>query len=211
MSDDHVLALQQALLGLGHDPGKLDGEYGPKTDGAMVRCRQARGPRRLRAAEPPWLTEGRAVLGLHEVRDRAALAAWLRSDGRTLGDPARLPWCGDFVETCIRRALPREPLPGALGDNPYWARNWALFGVTVAPTLGAVASFIREGGGHVGFLVAADPVSFHVLGGNQGDTVSVVRIGRMRLLATRWPATLPLPAIHLPVGPSTGSLSLNEA
>ena len=38
------------------------------------------------------------------------------------------PWCGDFVETCIRAALPDEPLPGALGINPYWARNWLLFG-----------------------------------------------------------------------------------
>ena len=57
---------------------------------------------------------------------------WLKRDGRSLGDPGKNPWCGDFVETCIRMGLPDEPLLGALGTNPYWARNWLLFGERTA-------------------------------------------------------------------------------
>ena len=42
---------------------------------------------------PLWLAELRRRQGLHEVRDRKTLMAWLRSDGQTLGYPAMLPWC----------------------------------------------------------------------------------------------------------------------
>lgn len=213
MSDPDLRALQANLLKLGHSPGPLDGQWGPKTDGAMVRCRQSRGRagRSVAASEPLWVTRCREVMGLHEVRDNAKLSAFLKLDGRTLGDPARLPWCGDLVETCIRLALPEEPLPGVVGRNPYWARNWAMFGVHVPPTFGAVASFMRESGGHVGFLVGIDAAAFHVLGGNQGNEVNVTRIAQSRLLATRWPSTVPLPRIGLPIGQSDRPLSLNEA
>jgi len=49
----------------------------------------------------PWMVEAKKVMGLHENRDRAVLAKWLKSDGKTLGDPSKLPWCGDFVDTAI--------------------------------------------------------------------------------------------------------------
>jgi len=74
---------------------------------------------------------------------------WLKRDGRSLGDPSKNPWCGDFMETCIRMALPDEPLLGALGTNPYWARHWLLFGREVQPITGAVLIFSRGSGGHV--------------------------------------------------------------
>ena len=41
------------------------------------------------------------------------------------------------METCIRMGLPDEPLLGALGTNPYWARNWLLFGQETKPVPGA--------------------------------------------------------------------------
>lgn len=43
---------------------------------------------------------------------------WLKRDGRSLGDPFKTPWCGGFVETCIRLSLPDKPLLGTLGTNP---------------------------------------------------------------------------------------------
>ncbi len=139
--------------------------------------------------ELPWIIEGKKVFGLHEVNDNAALRAWLKSDGKTLGDPKALPWCGDYVETCIKKTLPKETFPGALGENPYWARNWALFGKEVKPCYGAVGVFVRDGGGHVGFLVGEDATDWYVLGGNQGNTVSIVRIAKNRMIAARWPST----------------------
>jgi hypothetical protein len=33
---------------------------------------------------------------------------WLKRDGRSLGDPSKNPWCGDFVETCIRTGKERR-------------------------------------------------------------------------------------------------------
>jgi len=172
---------------------------------------------RSRAAEVPgidlpWMAEAKRVLGRHELRDNGWLRTWLRLDGKTLGDPAKLPWCGDFVETCIKLALPGEPFAGALGQNPYWARNWLRLGESIVPTYGAVVVFSRGSGGHVGFAVGEDDTALHVLGGNQSNAVTVARLAKSRLLGARWPATHPRPAkINLPRMTRDGKLSTNEA
>lgn len=206
--------LQQALADLDYYDGLIDGLWGPKTDAAMVECRAAKGAPRSIAAPTgvlPWIAEARKMMGRNELRDRPSLMAWLRSDGRTLGDPSKLPWCGDFVETAIRLALPAEPFPGELGRNPYWARNWRLLGIACEPCFGAVLSFARGDGGHVGFAVGADASAFEVLGGNQSNGVTVARIAKDRLLASRWPATFPFWRIALSAGAAgAASLSLNE-
>ena len=155
----------------------------------------------------PWITEAKTVLGKNEARDRNWLMDWLKRDGRSLGDPSKNPWCGDFVETCIRMALPGEPLLGALGTNPYWARNWLLFGQAVQPIPGAVLIFERGSGGHVGFAVGQDYTHFYVLGGNQSDAVTVARIAKSRLLGARWPATVPPRQQRLPTMQSDAFLT----
>jgi hypothetical protein len=161
----------------------------------------------------PWITDLRRVLGLHEVRDNAALRAYLRSDGgKTLGDPKKLPWCGDAVDTSMFNALPNEPRPGALGQNPYWARNWALFGVE-GLYYGSVLVFVRKGGGHVGYAMGITPDRkyYLVMGGNQGDTVSVKPIAVDRCIAARWPSTSKHPKVLLPKRAMNGAASTNEA
>jgi hypothetical protein len=100
--------------------------------------------------------------------------------------------------TCIRMGLPDEPLLGALGTNPYWARNWLLFGREVQPIIGAVLIFERGSGGHVGFAIGQDDTHFYVLGGNQSDAVTIARIAKSRFLAARWPATYPPRLQRLP-------------
>lgn len=217
---EHIRSLQAALRALGHDPGPVDGFDGPRTRAAALAFGQrgavvaAPVPAPVVAApEPPWLVEARRILGRHETRDNGWLSKWLRSDGRTLGDPAKLPWCGDFVETCIRLTLPDEPFPGALGENPYWARNWNLFGAPLLqPALGAVVVFSRGSGGHVGFAVGEDSYALHVLGGNQSNAVTIARISKDRLIGMRWPSTFARPASRtLPRMTAAGKLSTNEA
>ena len=115
---------------------------------------------------------------------------WLKRDGRSLGDPSKYPWC-DFVETCMGVGFPDEPLLGALGLKPYWARNWLLFGQETRPAVGAVLVFARGSGGLVGFAVGQDDTQFFVLGGNQSDAVTIARIAQSRLLGARWPAIYP--------------------
>ena len=139
--------------------------------------------------ELPWIVEGKKVFGLHEINDNAKLKAWLRSDGKALGDPKALPWCGDYTETAIKNSLPDEPFTGAVGKNPYWARNWLKFGKPTEPCYGAVIVFSRGKGGHVGFVVGEDDTDYYVLGGNQGNSVNVVRISKDRFLGCTWPIT----------------------
>lgn len=107
-----------------------DGIAGPKTWAALADALRSAGkppattvPRA--APPPPWHEELLRRNGLHEARDRTGLMAWLRSDGKTLGDPSKLPSCGDAVETYIALTSPDEPLP----VNPYLARNWFKLGI----------------------------------------------------------------------------------
>jgi uncharacterized protein (TIGR02594 family) len=93
-----------------------------------------------------------------------------------------IPWCGLYTAIVIHRAA--RPVV----DQPLWALNWNKFGVKVTePMLGDILTFTRNGGGHVGFYVGEDATAYHVLGGNQGNKVSVVRILKKRLVQARRP------------------------
>ena len=216
--------IQQGLADMGYDPGPTDGLWGPRTRAAVNAMAAADGaPRQAVQAAPvapaatvrpsdrelPWMAIARQHLGLHEGRDNAALRRFLSSDGHALGDPAQLPWCGDFVETCIRIGLPKEPIP----DLPYWARSWEDFAKPTLATFGAVVVFERgPTSGHVAFLVGRDQDNWYCLGGNQSDGVTIARIGRARTLAIRWPTTWVPPALHLAaMAPGQTTLSTNEA
>ena len=211
---DAIRLIQSGLDKLGHSPGSIDGKWGVRTARALKQLLSANG-RSAALAPPgplPWITEAKTALGRNEARDRNWLMDWLKRDGRTLGDPSKNPWCGDFVETCIRMGLPDEPLLGALGTNPYWARNWLLFGQTVQPITGAVLIFERGSGGHVGFAVGQDDTHFYVLGGNQSDAVNIKRIAKGRLYAARRPAYRAQPANVRRISlAANGALSANEA
>lgn len=230
-------AIQRRLAQLGFDPGPINGIPGPRTDAALVAFKRSRGlhprpfvgPITLKAlfgadalpvfdAGVPWMNEAAKHLGAHEARDFARLTAWLRSDGKTLGDPRKLPWCGDFVDTALRLTLPDEPRPGALGVNPYLARNWLLLGEPCAPAFGAIVVFwrgARDGlSGHVGFAAAWDAERDRVLvrGGNQSNSASDAWLGADRLLGCRKPKTFTPPLPPLPGLSSAGAqLSTNEA
>jgi uncharacterized protein (TIGR02594 family) len=211
--DEPLLLIQRGLEQLGHSPGAIDGLWGLRTARALKSLLAANG--RAVSLAPvgplPWITEAKTALGRNEARDRSWLMDWLKRDGRSLGDPGKNPWCGDFVETCIRMALPDEPLLGALGANPYWARNWLLFGQAVRPITGAVLIFERGSGGHVGFAVGQDHTHFYVLGGNQSDAVTIARIAKSRLLGVRWPQTYPLRPEPLPtMAPGESLTTTNE-
>lgn len=216
MSIEAMKKIQQGLKDLSYDPGPVDGFWGARTKAAIDQLSLNGGkPRQqsLDTSDLPWMIHGRRVLGLHESRNNAELKAFLKSDGRTLGDPAVLPWCGDFVETCIRLGQPAEVFPGNLGANPYWARNWNLFGIKSEPTYGAIAVFERgANAGHVGFLAGQDSTAYHVLGGNQSNTISVARIAKERMIGCRWPSTFPTRPIKLAnIASGKLALSTNEA
>jgi len=195
-----IRLIQNGLDRLGHAHGTVNGKWGILTERAIKQLLTANGRSAAAATSGPlpWITEAKTALGRNEDRDRNWLLCWLKRDGRSLGDPAKNPWCGDFVETCIRMGLPNEPLLGGLGTNPYWARNWFLFGQKTRPVVGAVLVFARGSGGHVGFAMGQDDTHFYLLGGNRSDAATVARVAKARLLGARWPRTFPLRPEPLP-------------
>lgn len=227
-------AIQRRLIELGYSVGAsgADGILGRNTTAAVAAFQRDRklpikwpgtiGPMTTAAlfsngelppvgnGRPPWYDEALRRVGLHETADNTALRRYLKSDGATLGDPSKLPWCGDFVETVIALTLPGEPMV----TNPYWARNWLKFGINCDKrvALGAVAVFERlGGGGHVGFVAGHDREYLHILGGNQSNRVSIAKLAKSRCLGLRWPRTFEPIGPVLPFTTLNATISTNEA
>lgn len=161
--------------------------------------------------DAPWMTWARAQVGTRETPGPAnnpKIMTWAQKLGaRILGityaDDSATPWCGLFAAAVVAQ-LGIKPPPIAIR-----AKQWALWGEATTPCVGAVLVFIRDGGGHVGFYEGEDDGAYHVLGGNQGDRVSVTRIAKSRLFAARWPHGYPKTSPrHLT---ASGALSRNEA
>lgn len=113
-----------------------------------------------------------------------------------------------FVARCLH-AADLAPAPIAVR-----ASSWAPWGANLRPdrlASGAVLVFRRPGGGHVGFYVGEDSRCYRVLGGNQGDAVSVAWIEKSRCIARRWPTGEPVigrPVLFRDLG---GPISRDEA
>jgi uncharacterized protein (TIGR02594 family) len=165
---------------------------------------------------PRTITYGLALLGTNEVKGsgsndvieswRDELNAKYPNLVQGFSDDS-VPWCGLFVAIVVERAG-KVPI-----KNPLWARNWGNFGSpSIPPSLGDVLVFVRDGGGHVGFYIAEDDDCYHVLGGNQSDSVTITRIEKRRCIAVRQPPMQIPPASRKPyfVEPS-GQISTNEA
>lgn len=126
-----------------------------------------------------------------------------------------IPWCGLYAAIVMKRSdIPGSPRP--IPNNPLRALSWNNFGVQVNSDnamLGDVLTFTRNGGGHVGFYVGEDDTAFHVLGGNQGNKVSIVRINKSRLSQVRRPLyhTKPLNIRKIYLDSNGTQLSTNEA
>jgi uncharacterized protein (TIGR02594 family) len=143
-------------------------------------------------AEPVWMREARRFVGLREIpgsQSNPTIVGWANALGGWVAGFFKnddIAWCGLFIGHVIAATLPREPLP----KNPLGALEWNKLGRRLTiPVLGAILTFTRSGGGHVGIYVGEDATHYHVLGGNQSNSVSITRIEKSRLSAIRWPAT----------------------
>lgn len=120
-----------------------------------------------------------------------------------------VPWCGLFLAVIAKRAGKEAP------NGPLWALNWAKFGVPQPKTgamLGDVLTFKRPGGGHVALYVGENKNSFHVIGGNQSDAVTITRIVKARLHSVSRPAYREQPAnVRKVFLAASGTVSKNEA
>lgn len=123
---------------------------------------------------------------IHGAQDNPKIVAMFKKSGAAWVDDDETPWCAAFVGAVLNDA-------GIKGTNKLNARSYLDWGVVVdQPQSGDVVVFWRgnrEGWqGHVAFYVRTDPNGdIVVLGGNQGDAVSVKPYSKSRLLGYRRP------------------------
>ena len=149
----------------------------------------------LEPIKPQMLVEALRLHGLEEIPGEdhdprilacasavadAGAGAWIK-DFYTNDE---IPWCGLFVAYLAAKSGYRVQ-PDCLS-----ARGWLDWGRPCDyPGLGDVLIFYRGNpsgkSGHVGLYVGEDTEAFHVLGGNQGNQVSITRISKDRLLGVR--------------------------
>lgn len=135
---------------------------------------------------PRILNEMLAIYGTIEApgkKNNPLILQWAQSIG--LGNIYKadsIAWCGLTMAYCAARAgWDHAPRGNALS-----ALNWASWGNPAdKPSLGDVMVFKRKGGGHVALYVGEDDTAYHIIGGNQGDRVSIERKAKTRFFAAR--------------------------
>ena len=159
-------------------------------------------------SNPKWLDIAESYQGLKEVpgpNHNKTITGWLEKLHAWWRDD-ETPWCGVFVARCMDEA--GLPYPKFYMRAKAWSDYGSLLRRDrLAP--GAILMFDRAGGGHVGFYVGEDAGHYFVLGGNQGNAVNVMKLGKTRLVASRWPKGEPV--IGAPVYLTGGKVSKNEA
>ena len=168
-------------------------------------------------SEPEWLGIARRHIGQTELPGPPS-SAWIRNMWHRLkggawywthygSDDSRLPWCGALVALCLDEA--GLPYP----QNYASARAYLDYGVRLnAPILGCIVVYERAGGGHVGFAVGRNEHgALMILGGNQGDRVSIAAFDPARVLGYVWPPGAPYSSQPLARYMGNYPLSQNEA
>lgn len=121
------------------------------------------------------------------------------------------PWCGTFMANVFTEV----GLAALVPDAFYRASEWSKAGTKLTkPAYGCVVTFTRSGGGHVGIVVGKTKTGMlKVLGGNQGDAVTIQDFDPARVTAYRWVSYGTVPSedrYNLPILPA-GKISKNEA
>ncbi|MEE7478403.1 TIGR02594 family protein [Methylobacterium hispanicum] len=230
-----VAEIQRALIARGYDlgPAGADGDAGPKTIAAVTAFQRSAGlvadgiagpltvkalqgadvsERRAEPEQPAWLTLASHDLGTVEGIGKAnnpKVVAYFKDAGFAGVKDDATAWCAAFVNAMLERA-------GRRGSRSLAARSFEGWGIGLKePALGCIATKKRGNStwqGHTGFVVGANKDQIFLLGGNQGDKVSVAAFKRSEFTAFRWPADVPLPvASKLPTSIAGARSGVSEA
>lgn len=137
--------------------------------------------------DPAWLEIARRNLGEREMPgpvDNPAILRFYADVGHGWVRHDETAWCAAFVGSCLERA-------GWRSTRSLRARSYLAWGEAMeAPRPGCVVvlSHGRDPAlGHVGFFVREQAGTIDVLGGNQGDAVSIAAFAKSRAMGYRWP------------------------
>lgn len=132
------------------------------------------------------MSVAKSYLGANETRDTKVLAEFFEKAGGQKLDPAKTAWCAAFVNAALGAS-------GQQGTGTLLARDFLKVGTaTDRPAEGDIVVLTRGDPrgwqGHVGFYAGRDSNgNVLVLGGNQGNKVSVQSYPASRVLGYRKP------------------------
>ena len=93
-----------------------------------------------------------------------------------------IPWCSSFANYVVEKS-------GVRGTQSAMARSWEHWGYKIdKPIPGCIVVFSRGDNplyGHVGFYLYSANKNIYVIGGNQGDAVSITAYPKSRLVCYR--------------------------
>jgi uncharacterized protein (TIGR02594 family) len=146
------------------------------------------------AGDPAWLKNARELVGLKEIvgsKHEPKVLEFFAEAGHPEIHNDETAWCAAFANAMLRRA-------GYAGTGSLAARSFLTWGEGLkTPRPGCIAVFKRGNStweGHVAFFLRDLGDSIEVLGGNQGNAVSVTRMPKASLLGYRWPTITAAPA-----------------
>jgi len=140
----------------------------------------------LGSPEARWMGIARAELGVAEGGPGASNPRIEAYHATTQGGtaPDSVPWCSSFVNFCIEGA-------GLQGTKSKMARSWINWGGDTPDFVPGCVVVVKRGNppsGHVGFYVGRENGRVRLLGGNQGDKVSIASFDADKVIARRFPA-----------------------
>lgn len=170
-------------------PGDLLSVLGRASNNSSSRDRVTASRTRRDPAEVPWMSIALDEIGVQEIRgsehDPRVMEYWSSLPSWKGKATDEDDWSSAFVAWVLKSA-------GVEAIDSAINRDWLAWGDSTEAVEGCVAVFWRESPtswkGHAGFLVDEDERSYHVLGGNQRNSVSIERIPKARFLGCRWPS-----------------------
>lgn len=141
---------------------------------------------------PAWMIHALAELGQAEIKgdkhNQRIVDYWAGAGLKQVASSDETPWCAAFVGALLNGSGIK---PAAASAKSYL--NW---GTSITdPVFGSIVVLHRPPvawQGHVGFFVGLKGNRYHLLGGNQGDRVSIASFDRERVAGVRWPSGVPL-------------------
>ena len=135
----------------------------------------------------PWFDLAKAELGTKEApgdADNSVVLDYYADAGHPEIAHDSVAWCSAFVGSMLVRA-------GYPSTSSLAARSYLQYGVRLErPTEGCIVVMKRGNSsweGHVGFYMGDAGSSIRVLGGNQGDAVSIATFPKSSVLGYRMP------------------------